>query len=385
MPHPRRSVALLIDSSTSWGSSLMKGAALYAERHGPWALYLGQYGKHERRTLPVGVALDGCLARVNRRELADELVASGVPTVDVSWYRHGAGRIAVCTADGRLAAEQARRFLLDQGHAWFGYYGPPADPAYDNRCREAFLGAVAQAGGRCAVFDADRPLAIGDWPARRAALATWLAALPHPVAVLTFDAAYGREATEACAAAGVKVPDEVAVLSGEYDELFAALSVPRLSGLDLGADEIGYQAAALLDRIMAGEPPPTDAVLLPPRGVVAAASTDALAFGDPVVREAVRYIRARVGEPLQVDAVAAHVAVSRRSLEQRFRAALRRSPAAEIRRVRLARACELLADPALSIRAVAARSGFEHAEVFARVFRQAFGLSPSAYRLQARR
>jgi LacI family transcriptional regulator len=379
MDHLRRSVVLLIDSSTSWGSYILQGVARYAERYGPWSLYLGQHGKYESLSLPRVGGLDGCIARLTSAALAEEVRAAGLPAVNVSWSRHGGRGIAVCTSDGGRTGTLAADYFLERGHSRFGYYGPPPSPDYQDLCRTAFGDALKRAGHPCSVFEAPRTAARPDWVRLREGLAAWLLGLEKPAAVLTFDSLYGREVTEACVHAGLRVPVDVSVLAGEHDELFSSIAVPRLSTIDLSPWRIGYEAAGLLDRLMAVEPPPAP-VLIPPAGVRESQSTSALAIRDPLLREALHYIRTHAAEPIQVADVVRHVAASRRLLEYRFRSFLGCSPADEIRRARLERARQLLGDRDLPIQAVAERCGFRHPEVFARSFRRAYGVTPSDYR-----
>ncbi|MBY0457591.1 MAG: helix-turn-helix domain-containing protein [Gemmataceae bacterium] len=381
---PRKSVVLLIDSATSWGTSIIQGIARYAEENGPWLLYLGQYGKQERQSLPPHDKVDGCIARVTSQTLADELIAADLPAVNVSWSRFGEGRIPTCTADGRKAGALAADDFLARGYTHFGYYGPPPAPTARDACREAFSGVLAGFGFGCSCVDAAKP--PRDEPAHKLLerLRAWAGALEKPAAVLTYDSFYGRELTDALAQCGWRVPEDVSVLSAEHDDLFTRLSHPRLSAIDLAPRTIGYQAGALLDRLMRGVPAPTEPVLIAPEGILAAESTDVLAVADPLVRAALHYIRGHAGGPMQVGDVAEAVGASRRRLEQHFRRAVRCSPAALIRRVRLDRARNLLCEGDLSVSAIAARSGFEHPEVFARAFRRQFGASPSDYRNRPR-
>jgi LacI family transcriptional regulator len=381
MFEPRKSIAVLIDTSSSWGSFLIQGVARYAEQHGPWALHLGQHGKHEAQSLPRVERLDGCIARVTNPDLAAALRAARVPTVNVSWSLHGEGHIPTCTSDGAAAGELAARYFLDRGHTQFGYYGLPLSTTHRNDLRASFLATVGRAGHTASVLDAP-PLTGYEDTVRFERARDWVLTLEKPAAVLAYDALFGREVTEACCQAGVRVPEDVSVLAGELDELFTSVSVPRLSAIDLAPRRIGFEAAALLGGLMGGAAPPAGPVLIAPAGILTCQSTDTLAIGDAVLREALHFIRARAGDPIQVNDVVRHVAMSRRLLEQRFRVALKRTPAAEIRRVRLERSRLLLEDPGLSIRSVATRSGFEHPEVFARVFRREFGVTPSDYRLR---
>ncbi len=381
MAGQRKTVAVLIDTSSSWGSCLIQGVARYGEQHGAWTLHLGQHGKHELQSLPQDERLDGCIARVTNAALAETIRAAQLPTVNVSWSRHGEGHIPTCTADGRAAGELAARYFLERGHTQFGYYGLPPSATYRNDFRDSFLETVAGVGHPATVLEAPH-LTCCEEAVRSRQLRDWITALEKPAAVVAFDSRFGREVTEACAHSAVRVPEDVSVLAGEFDELFSSVSVPRLSAIDLGPRRIGFEAAGLLARLMDGAAAPDGPVFIAPTGILAYQSTDTLAIADPVLREALHYIRAHAADPIQVTDVVKHVAMSRRLLEQRFRVALKRSPAAEIRRVRLERSRLLLEDPGLSIRSVATRSGFEHPEVFARVFRREFGVTPSDYRLR---
>jgi len=90
------------------------------------------------------------------------------------------------------------------------------------------------------------------------------------------------------------------------------------------------------------------------------------------------------GEPIRVSDVLRKVAVSRSWLERRFQQALGRTPAEEIRRVHLEQAKRLLADTDLPVPDVASASGFGSREYLAYAFKEATGLTPRAYRTNAR-
>jgi LacI family transcriptional regulator len=176
----------------------------------------------------------------------------------------------------------------------------------------------------------------------------------------------------------------VAVLGGENDELSCLISRPALSSVDLAPEHIGWQAAALLARLMAGEPPPAQPVLMPTARVVPRQSTDVLAVKDPQLLQAIRYIRDNCARSIKVNELARHVALSRRALEQRFQKVLGRSPGTEIRRARLESAKRLLAETDHSIVRVAEESGFGYPEVLTRSFQRQEHITPTAYRKQVR-
>jgi LacI family transcriptional regulator len=157
-----------------------------------------------------------------------------------------------------------------------------------------------------------------------------------------------------------------------------------LSSVIVPAERIGYEAAALLERMLSGERPPAEPILLPPPGVVTRRSTEVLAIDDPHVTAAVRFIREHAHLSVQVADVFDQVPVGRRWLERAFRKVLGRGIWAEIRRVHLERAKRLLTETDLSIEALAVQSGFSDFRHLAVVFRKELGLSPTAYRRQVR-
>lgn len=190
--------------------------------------------------------------------------------------------------------------------------------------------------------------------------------------------------TEACRQVGLRIPEDAALLGAEDDDLYCELARPALSSVRVPAEQIGREAAALLDRLLDGARPPRQPILLPPQGVVARRSSEVLAIDDPDVVAAARFIRGHGHLPLFVADVLREVPVERRSLERRFRKALGRGIWEEIRRVHVERAKRLLAETDQSIKAIAKQSGFTDFRHMAVVFRKELGLSPTAYRSRVR-
>jgi LacI family transcriptional regulator len=280
--------------------------------------------------------------------------------------------------DDAAIAGAAFDHLRGQGLSHFGYAG---DDRFNwSRWRQDhFVRAAAAAGFDCAVCPAvDRER----WGQQRAGTAEWLAGLPRPVGVLACYDPRAREVLDACQAAGLRVPDDVAVLGVDNDELLCDLADPPLTSVVPNAARTGAEAAALLDRLMAGEPVPPTAHLISPTGVVTRQSTDVLAVDDPDVAAAVRFIRANACRGIGVADVLRAVAVSRRVLEVRFAKLLGRTPHEEIVRLQICRAKEILARTALPLAAVADRVGFAHPEYLSVAFKKATGLTPGAYRRQ---
>jgi len=245
---------------------------------------------------------------------------------------------------------------------------------------ELFQGLVREAGFPCHVHAGHAGPERTAWDEEQEEIAAWVAGLPKPVGVMACNDDRGLQVTDACRRAGVTVPDEVAVIGVDNDEILCHLASPPLSSVDINTPRIGYEAAALLGRLMAGQPPPAQPVWLAPRGVVARASTDVLATGDRELALAIRLLRARACEGLRLKELPARTLLSLRTLERRASELLGRSPKEEVMRVRLERAKELLAETDLPVGSVAKKCGFSQAKYFSHVFRVKLGRTPGQYR-----
>jgi LacI family transcriptional regulator len=161
--------------------------------------------------------------------------------------------------------------------------------------------------------------------------------------------------------------------------------VPPLTSVDLKPQRIGYEAASLLDTMMAGKQPATAEILVPPSGIVTRLSTDVLATDDQSVVLAVRFIRAHAAETIRVRDVLRHAHLSRAALEPRIKRVLGRTIHQEIQRIRIERVKELLVTSDAPLKWIAAATGFRYPEYMMRVFHRATGRTPNQFRKQARR
>ena len=205
--------------------------------------------------------------------------------------------------------------------------------------------------------------------------------LPLPVGILAFHDIMATRVCHFFAAAGLSVPEQVAVLGIGNDPLTCDCASVPLSSVDPNRYAQGRIAAELLDRLMNGEAVPAGLVVTPSAGVVARKSTDVLAVPDLDTARALRYLWEHLAEPLSVGRVADAVGVSRRTLDRSFRAHLGRSVIDELNRKRIERACELLTGTRQSVVSIARQVGFRTEPYLFRVFRKQTGTTPKKYRL----
>lgn len=379
---PRLRVALLIETSNAYARNLLSGVVAYIREHAPWSFYLVEQGRGEDP--PSWLERwkgDGIIARIESARIAEAVRRAGLPAVDVSAGRFLPSLPWVETDDTAIARLAADHFL-ERGFKSFAFCGD-ARFAWSRQRGARFAAFIREAGWSAEEFPASRQ-AGGD--ARTvAALGRWLGRLPKPVGVFACYDIRGQQVLDACRNAGLAVPEEVAVLGVDNDELLCELAFPPLSSVIPNARQTGYEAAAILDALMRGRPAPRFETHVPPLGIHARQSTDALAVEDPHVVQALRFIREHACEPINVADVLRVVPVSRRVLEKRFLELLNHTPHAEIVAVRIQRVKQLLADTTLSQEEIALRSGFEHPEYLSVLFKRETGLSPREFRRRLHR
>ncbi|MBN1672706.1 MAG: DNA-binding transcriptional regulator [Kiritimatiellae bacterium] len=385
MDAARRHIALIVETSNAYARGILRGIRRYIREHEPWAIYLGE---HSRGAVSAawlkGWHGDGVIARVENERIAEAVRACGLPAVDVSAARL-IPELPWVETDDRAIADAAADHLLARGFRHFGFCGDEHFN-WSKWRRERFVQRLREAGFGCRVhpvaLQADTP---SDWAREQGRMAAWVAGLPRPAGVLACYDICGQRLLQACRQAGVAVPYEVAVVGVDNDELVCDLSDPPLSSVIPDTGRTGYQAAALLDRILAGAKTGPAELRIAPLGIAERQSSDLLAIEDREISRAIRAIRDNAHRNIRVRDVLANVPLSRRVFEARFRQATGLTPHQEIVRVRLARIRQLLLETDLSLPAIAERAGFEHPEYMSVFFKRETGMSLSRYRATAGR
>jgi LacI family transcriptional regulator len=211
-------------------------------------------------------------------------------------------------------------------------------------------------------------------------VAEWLKALPKPVGLMACIDERSQQVAEACKSVGIGIPDPLALVGVDNDEMICTLSTIPLSSVALTAESAGYEAARILDEMMQGHKPRRQQIVIRPSHVAARTSTDVMAVEDPHVAKAARHIADCCRQTLYVNDIAKSVGLSRRVLEKRFRAHLNCSINDHIRQYRVRRIEELLAGSEMTISEIALFMGFPDAAHIARYFKRETGVNPAEYR-----
>lgn len=376
-----RAVALLVEMSSGYCRGLLEGIHAFAKQAGDWSIYLNE---QERGATPPPWLRewrgDGIIARIETDEIGRALRSLKIPIVDLSAARR-VQDIPWADTDDEAIAKLAIDHFLDRGFSNVAFCGD-AGFAWSNSRRNFFQSLALDAG--CEFFEhqvAHRYDPEFSWDNVRLALSRWILALPSPVAIMTCNDYLGKHLLDLCRSLQISVPEEVAVLGVDDDRLLCSLCTPSLSSIAPNTFQTGFEAAELLQQMMAGTVDKTSTRLVTqPLGVELRESTDTMAVPDPDVTKSLVFIRRNALRGIQVGDVLKVVSMSRRSLEHKFQKYLGHSPHEEIMRIKMARIKELLLKSGDSIHSIAQRTGFAHPEYMTAAFKKAHGMTPTEYR-----
>jgi len=373
-------VIVLIPSTVSYGRGLLRGIAKYSRLHGPWAFF-SERGEPDKVVASLkNWGAKGIITHIPDPMTPQSIIPKGLPAVVLALKNQIPGFpniIGDWENDGKIAAE----YFINRGFRNFAYC------SFSNldwsRIRGlSFQAALKERGYDIHLYEEPYVGLHKHWEREQEHLAEWLESLPKPIAIMACNDERGKHVLEACKLADLCVPEQVAVLGVDDDETICELTGPPLSSIAVNTEKAGYEAAALLDRMMKGEKGPFEDVIVQTLQVTTRQSTDILAIEDEVVAKALQFIRMNAKKPIQVEDVADTLAMHRRGLERRFTKYLGRSIHEEIRRVRVEEISKLLLETNLPISHISTMLNFHEVPHMTRFFTRETGISPLEYRKQ---
>jgi LacI family transcriptional regulator len=386
MPH----VALWLPTSIKACRELLRGVLQFVHLHGPWTVHLIDERTGTQKLFdPVAWGCTGMIIDMRNREQAKRLLAAHVPTIlshvpdEMLGSAHPLARMSRLQCENTPIGEKAAEHLMGRNFSHFAFVGEVNEASWSRERRDAFCKRLKQDGFSCAVYPRLSKPQRQDFSKEQDKLCEWLKALPKPVALFAANDERARQVLDSCLKAEVAVPQEIAVLGVDNDELICETAQPQLSSIQMSTEQAGFEAARVLDRMMRetrkgkGRQP---VIAFGFSHLVTRRSTETVQIADPLVARADEFIRINAGIVVTVDDIVQHLHVSRRWLEKRFKAVIGRTVYAEIMRVRLDRVQTLLRESAMTIEAIAAECGFASASHLGTLFRQHFDTTPAAYR-----
>lgn len=384
----RPKVALLVESSRSYGRELLKGIALFARTRTNWSLLHQEMSIDD--TPPDWLEasnVSGVIARVDNNSVK-RLRRLRVPVVDVR-CRHRYQNMPRVDTDDQAVARMAFDHLRDRGFEQFAFCGYESTHYSETRL-EHFRKLTQNGGFPLSVYESPgaatsdttttEQSGINDSPR----MAKWLQTLEPPTGLFVCNDICGQQVLNVCRLAGIDVPDSLGIVGVDDDDAICPLCDPPLSSVRPDAHGVGYRAAEILHSMVDGHPTDSHLELVQPTGVTGRLSTQVLATRDREIARVCRFIREHACEGIKVADVANHVSLSRRQLERRFRIELKRTIHEEITATQIARVKQLLIETDLTLEQLAPLAGYKYKEMLSAVFKRETGETPGAYRQRAK-
>ena len=372
------------------GRDKLQGIFNYIRLYGPWHLHLIQSRADEQkiRLLDDWNEYDGIIADHIVFEVAHVLQHTRKPIV-LTIYPDDAlkppspfARLPCIMEDSSKIGEAGASYFIERGYKHFAYVGEVLNRGWSINRGNAFKKRVERAGGSCDVYPA--PLANSDWKVERKHLLLWLKTLPKPIGLLAAKDSRAHQVIDACAEAGLQVPNDVAVLGIDNDDLICNGSIPTISSIQRDTLSCGFLAAQLLDNQMRKGTRKKQVLYYGISRIATRESTQTGAIPNDIIAIRAReFIRINAGERIGVPAVVRHLNVSRRLAEIRFRKAFNTSILEEIRNTRLERVKRLLSDTDLTLSEICDRCNYQTDIHLRRLFKKRFGITMREFRHQA--
>jgi LacI family transcriptional regulator len=355
----RRIVLVLL-----WWSDerLLRGISKYAQE-ADWILDAS--GRHRSR-LPLGLTVHALITLSSGDLKRVSYIRSfKVPTVVLGVHGEKFGTLRV-TGDEEAIGSMAMEHFVNWGLEHIGfveYWGT----GIEYRRRLILQEAVARSGCTFHLL-------------RGKALEKQLRKLPKPVGLMASNDEVMIKVMQVCLKEGYRIPDQIALLGVDDIEFICEAAPVPLSSINLNFERMGYEAAAWLDRLMDGEPPPNRPVVVPLHGLTVRKSTELLAFSNERLVKAMRYIREHFRESITAADVVQHSGVSRQALQRLFRQDIGHSILSVIMQSRVEEAKRMLLKTDCKLDLVAERCGFSNRLHFHRAFSRLAGWSPGCWR-----
>jgi len=362
----------------------MRGIASYANDHGRWHVFSAPEGEEYAIFSPGPYRWDGLIVRPAGAAFMRRVLSLKVPVVSVGSLVAPSGVPRVKVNDHENTA-LVLRHLLACGLKRFAYCS--FFPALKMEDRgPAFIANVRALGCTCESFNQRARVRPDDsWMQRLRQLTQWLRQLPKPVGIGCYTPDVACQVVDACNRAGLRVPDDVAVIAMDDDPMKCGLAKPTVSAAQIPATRIGHEAARLLDVLLGRRQAPATVVEIAPTGVIVKRqSTAIVGAADRDIHQAAEKIAMRSHQPFSTERLAEEMHVSSRWLQRHFRRVLGCSPREHHRKARVEHAQRLLLETDWPAARIAAKTGFHCPSHLNRAIREKTGETPLAFRARFR-
>jgi LacI family transcriptional regulator len=377
-------ILLLLDFAEEYHKNLLQGIIRYSREFGPWVFF--RMPIYYRETIGIDGILKwakdwgakGLIGQLHNNSEIWKFTNEGISVIAQDFqerFKDVPNITGAYHETGRLGAE----YFLRKGFKNFAFYGFK-NIVWSRERAEGFEEKIKEAGYSVHYFEHRKSRSMDLWYYKPSLLSKWLKSLPKPTALMTCDDNQGLHITEAGRHAGIRIPEDVAVLGVDNDENICFLSDPPLSSISSDVEKGGYEAARVMQQMITAGKTTSDNIIVKPTHIITRASTDIYSTNDELIVKTLKYIHLNIDKNIKVGQVLKEVPLCRRSLEKRFIITTGYPVYKYIYQLRIEKFMKKLLETDMTITEIAHELGFEDTKNISRQFKQMKGLTPIEYR-----
>ncbi|MCK9343405.1 MAG: DNA-binding transcriptional regulator [Massilibacteroides sp.] len=374
----------LADFTESYAAKLVRGILKYTQDKEPWVIcrmppsYKQDNGIEAVVKWALRWGANAIIGQFNPDDNVDLFKKNGIVAIAQD-YKSRFTQIPNITAEYNRMGYMAAELLAQKGFHNFAFYGYE-DVIWSLEREEGFRGYLEEHGLTDHYSDYQRQPLDNLWFYESKPLEKWIHSLPKPVAMLACDDTRANKIIEVCHLIGIKVPEELAIIGVDNDELMCSLSFPSLTSISMAIEKGGYATAQLIEELVHNKEATTHDILVEPLGIVERQSTDIFATSNETIHKLLIYIHQHLSNPLSVEELVKQVPMSRRLLEKKFRQETGHSIYSYILDLRINRLSQLLISTNDPVSELTWQVGLTESKNLSRQFRKRKGMTPSEFR-----
>lgn len=380
-------IALLFNANKVYDRQVVEGVGQYLQASQcTWDIFIEDDFTYHKSNIEI-LSIDGIIADFDDPETEKLLSQIHIPTIAVGGsYQNPQHypKLPYVATDNYALVETAFLHLKQKGITEFAFYGLPT-PKHQKHWsierQNAFITLMKKNEYPIRIYQGQN-IDPKSWQQAQTELAKWINTLPPHTGIIAVTDARARHLLQACEALKIAVPEQLCVIGIDNEELIQYLSRVSLSSVVQGTKQIGYQAAKLLHQLLIGKTVSHKPILIPPIKVEQRNSTDYRAVKDPLVMQAMHYIRHKACQGIKVEQVLDYLRTSRSNLELRFKAEMNKTIHQVIHEQKMEKAIYLLQTTNLPIQDIAEICGYPSLQYFYSVFKKEQQQTPKIFREQ---
>lgn len=375
-------ILLLIDFSSEFSRGILKGLIRYSKDHGPWifyrlpSYYKTLYGEKGVIQWAKEWKADAIIARWDE-EGTHLLTSLNIPII-LQNYKSRSDYFSNLTGDYIGTGEMAAHFFIKRRYQNFAFYGNKG-VIWSQERAEGFRKEIEKAGGNYYYFESEN-LDGEQWSSSHLQLDNWLLSLPKPIALFACDDSFALRVSEICKINNIAIPDEIALLGVDNDELICNLSDPTISSIVLDVEKGGYEAGRLMDQLIHHQREEPFNIVIRPTRFELRKSTEKYNITNEYILQVVHYIEKHFTSEINIEELTRLVPLSRRNLEVKFKNEMGTTIYQFILNCRIDYFTHLLLTTNRPLFDLSIDAGFSDYKNISRLFKRMKGYTPLEYR-----